>query len=76
MSFEPYFNLWDFMDGESGMPPLETIIVAILNAAEVLGLRKAMGSIEAHKLADIIGVEGNSVSDIVVMKDGVVYKDK
>ena len=68
---------------EGGMPSLETIQCATLNAAEMLGLKKTMGSIESGKLADIIAVEGNPATDITVMKkvvfvmkDGTVYKDK
>jgi imidazolonepropionase-like amidohydrolase len=68
---------------EGGMPPLETIKCATLNAAEMMGMKSTMGSIEAGKLADIIAVEGDPSEDIkvmknvvFVMKDGVVYKSK
>ncbi len=68
---------------EGGMPVLETIKCATLNAAEMMGMKKSMGSIEAGKLADIIAVDGDPVADIkvmknvvFVMKDGTVYKTK
>lgn len=68
---------------EGGMPPLETIKCATLNAAEMMGMKSTMGSIETGKLADIIAVEGDPSEDIkvmknvvFVMKDGVVYKSK
>jgi imidazolonepropionase-like amidohydrolase len=68
---------------EGGMPALETIKCATLNAAEMMGMKSTMGSIEAGKLADIIAVEGDPSEDIkvmknvvFVMKDGVVYKSK
>jgi imidazolonepropionase-like amidohydrolase len=66
---------------EGGMPPLETIKCATLNAADLLGLKSTMGSIEPGKIADIVAVDGNPASDIkvmknvvFVMKDGIVYK--
>ena len=68
---------------EGGMPPLETIKCATLNAAEMMGMKSTMGSIESGKLADIIAVEGDPSEDIkvmknvvFVMKDGLVYKSK
>ena len=68
---------------EAGMPPLETIKCATLNAAEMLGMKNTFGSIEAGKIADIIAVEGDPSSDIkvmknvvFVMKEGVVYKTR
>lgn len=66
---------------EAGMPSIEAIQSANLAAAELLGKADILGSIETGKVADIIAVPGNPVSDITrmmdvsfVMKDGVVYK--
>ena len=66
---------------EGGMPPLEAIRCATLNAAELLGITDILGVIEKGKLADIIAVNGDPVQDIsvmekvnFVMKNGVVYK--
>lgn len=66
---------------EAGMPALEAIKTATINAADLLGVSDILGTIETGKLADIIAVEGNPAEDITsmgsvrfVMKDGVVYK--
>lgn len=66
---------------EAGMPPLETIKAATLNAAELLGIKATLGSIEMGKLADIIAIKGDPVQDITamknvvfVMKEGQVYR--
>jgi imidazolonepropionase-like amidohydrolase len=68
---------------EGGMPPLETIRCATLNAAEVLGQSAQFGTIEKGKLADIVAVEGDPSKDIhvmgkvkFVMKEGKVYKNE
>lgn len=67
---------------EGGMPALETIRCATLNAAELLGVTDILGVIEKGKLADIVAVDGDPTKDInvmekvhFVMKDGVVYKN-
>lgn len=66
---------------EAGMPILEAIHAATVNAADLLG-EERIGSIEKNKLADIIAVDGDPVKDVTsmgkvkfVMKNGVVYKD-
>lgn len=66
---------------EAGMPPLETIKAATLNAADLIGMKLSLGSIEPGKLADIIAVNGDPVQDIstmknvvFVMKEGKVFK--
>lgn len=66
---------------EAGMPAMEAIRCATLNAADLLGVSNILGVIEKGKLADIIAVNGDPIQDIgvmekvgFVMKDGVVYK--
>jgi imidazolonepropionase-like amidohydrolase len=66
---------------EVGMPFMEILKTATVNAADLLGKTETLGSIEKGKLADIIAVEGNPEKDInamgkvvFVMKDGKVYK--
>lgn len=66
---------------EAGMPIMEIIKAATINAAELLGEKDKLGSIEAGKLADIVAVDGDPLKDVkvfgkvvFVMKDGVVYK--
>lgn len=66
---------------EAGMPAMEAIKAATISAAELLGEKDKLGSIEIGKLADIIAVDGDPLKDakvfgkvVFVMKDGVVYK--
>jgi imidazolonepropionase-like amidohydrolase len=66
---------------EAGMPAMEAIKAATISAAELLGEKDKLGSIQSGKLADIIAVDGDPLIDplvfgrvVFVMKDGVVYK--
>ncbi len=66
---------------KGGMPAIEVIRTATTNAAELLGLQKQTGSIEAGQFADIIGVAGDPIADIselrkvkFVMKAGQVIR--
>lgn len=66
---------------EAGMPPLEAIRSATLHGAQVMGMEKEIGTLEAGKLADVIAVPGDPSRDIsamsrvaFVMKDGTIYK--
>jgi imidazolonepropionase-like amidohydrolase len=68
---------------EAGMPILEAIKSATVNASELLGVIDQLGSLDIGKLADIIAVDGDPVKDIqsmgrvkFVMKNGVVYKNE
>lgn len=65
-----------------GMPPLEVIRAATVNAAELMGWQEDVGSVEVGKYADLIAVEGNPLTDIAilqhaefVMKGGTIVKD-
>ena len=64
-----------------GMTPAQAIRAATLSAAELLGMQDRVGSIEAGKLADIVAMPGDPLTDVTalekvdfVMKDGVVYR--
>ena len=64
-----------------GMTPMQAILAGTRVAAELLDMGDRIGTIEAGKLADIVAVPGNPLSDITlmekvgfVMKDGVVVK--
>jgi imidazolonepropionase-like amidohydrolase len=64
-----------------GMTPAQAIRAATSMAAELLGTQSEVGTIEAGKLADIVAVPGDPLTDVslmekaeFVMKGGVVYK--
>jgi imidazolonepropionase-like amidohydrolase len=66
---------------EAGMKPMDAIKSATISAADLLGEKDKLGSIEVNKLADIVAVDGDPLTDskvfgkvVFVMKDGVVYK--
>jgi len=66
---------------QAGMPPLEAIKCATVNAAQLIGISDKAGTIEKGKFADIIAIDGDPTQDIramgkvkFVMKEGVVYK--
>jgi len=66
---------------EYGMTPAQALRAATLSGAELVDMKNQIGSIEPGKLADLIAVSGNPLSDIrilenveFVMKEGVVYK--
>ena len=66
---------------EAGMPPAEAILSATVNTAKLLDVEETLGTLEAGKLADIIAVKGNPLTNIsvlehvqFVMKDGKIYK--
>ena len=68
---------------EAGMKPMDAIKAATINAAELLGEKDKLGSIEAGKIADVVAVDGDPLKDpnvfgkvIFVMKAGIVYKQK
>jgi imidazolonepropionase-like amidohydrolase len=51
-----------------GMPPVEAIKAATVNAADLLGLSSEVGTIEPGKSADIIAVAGDPLADVTVLK--------
>ena len=51
-----------------GMPPAEAIKAATINAADLLGLADEVGTIEPGKSADLIGVKGDPLKDVKVLK--------
>ncbi len=57
-----HWEMWMFAQG--GMTPLEVIRTATLDPAKTLGLDKNLGSLEAGKLADLIVIDGDILSDI------------
>ncbi|MFL6212816.1 MAG: amidohydrolase family protein [Blastocatellia bacterium] len=66
---------------EAGMPPVEAILAATRNAADLLGQTNNIGSVQAGRFADLVAVQGDPTRDIkllanvaFVMKSGVIYK--
>jgi imidazolonepropionase-like amidohydrolase len=66
-----------------GLPALDVIRAATISAAELLGVSSKVGSIEAGKLADVIAVDGDPLTDMTVlervkfvMKKGVIVKNE
>ncbi|MFM7329139.1 MAG: amidohydrolase family protein [Bacteroidota bacterium] len=64
-----------------GATPMESITIGTRNGARLLGVEKDLGTVEVGKLADLVAVPGNPLSDIrilqkpdFVMKAGVVFK--
>jgi imidazolonepropionase-like amidohydrolase len=64
-----------------GMTPAQAIRAATATAAELLGMKDSVGTVEAGKLADIVAVPGDPLADVsvmekveFVMKGGVVYR--
>ena len=47
-----------------GMSPAAALLAATRDAAKLLGVDKEVGSLQAGKLADIVAVPGNVISDI------------
>ena len=71
-------ELEHFVDG--GLTPFEALQTAMVNAAEALGSRADLGTLEAGKLADMVIVEGDPLSDITdarrvraVIKNGALF---
>ena len=66
---------------EAGMEPIDAIISATRNAADLLNITDELGTITVGKKADIVAVQGDPLANIellqdvqFVMKDGTVFK--
>ncbi|MEU6017990.1 amidohydrolase family protein [Streptomyces sp. NPDC047515] len=70
---------------DCGMTPMGALRAGTSEAAELLGLAHEIGTLEPGKHADVVVARGNPLTDIralgrpenilLVMKDGVAYKD-
>jgi imidazolonepropionase-like amidohydrolase len=66
---------------QAGMTPMDAILAATANAADLIGDTPDIGSIQTGRYADIIAVAGDPLQDVkvlqsvqFVMKGGVIYK--
>ena len=69
-----------------GMSPMEAIVSATSRAAACLGLEGAVGHLEPGKLADLVAIDGDPLTDIsclqdherlaIVMKGGVLHTNR
>lgn len=66
---------------EAGMPLMEAIHAATVNAADLLGQTGNLGTLEPGKYADLIAVPRNPLEDVTVLEDvafvmkaGTIYK--
>ena len=62
---------------EYGMTPIDVIRSATIHAATELGIEKDRGSLEVEKLADIVVLDKNPLSDLHAFTDNLhcVYKE-
>ena len=66
---------------QNGMTPMQAIQSATVGGADLLGIADKLGSIKQGKLADLIAVRGDPLSNVrlledvrFVMKQGEIYK--
>jgi imidazolonepropionase-like amidohydrolase len=57
------------MLARAGLTPMESLVAATVNAADLLGLQDEIGTLEAGKQADIIATDSNPLKDIGAMLD-------
>lgn len=74
-----HWEIWAMQSG--GMSTMDTLRVATIFGAEAIGLDKDLGSIETGKLADLVIMDRNPLTDIRntdsishVMKNGELYE--
>lgn len=51
-----------------GMSPMQALVAATVNAADLLGIAADAGTLEPGKRADLIGVAGDPLQDLAVLK--------
>ena len=66
---------------KAGMKPIDTIFAATASAADLIGDKQDIGSVQPGHYADLVAVNGDPVADVTqlehvqfVMKGGTVYK--
>jgi imidazolonepropionase-like amidohydrolase len=65
---------------KNGLTPAQSLMAGTAHGAELLGIADKVGTLSAGKLADIVAVAGNPLTDLkttehplLVMKEGVIY---
>jgi imidazolonepropionase-like amidohydrolase len=65
---------------KNGLTPAQALMAGTANGADLLGVSDKLGTLSAGKLADIVAVAGNPLTDLkstehplFVMKEGVIY---
>jgi imidazolonepropionase-like amidohydrolase len=69
---------------EAGMTPTQALAVATINGAALLGMEKSLGAVAPGYFADIVAIEGDPLTNIDavingvrwVMKGGAVVVDR
>jgi imidazolonepropionase-like amidohydrolase len=66
---------------EAGMTPLQIVVAATKTAARVCGLERDLGTLAAGRIADVLVVDGDPLSDLaaltrvrLVVHDGVIIR--
>lgn len=66
-----------------GMKPAAALRAGTSADADLLGIADKVGTLEPHKLADVVAVPGDPLQNIrqtehvfFVMKEGVIYKNE
>ena len=66
---------------EAGIPAMDCLVMATVNAADLCGITDQVGTLEVGKYADLIAVPGNPLENLdllldvaFVMKEGTIYK--
>jgi imidazolonepropionase-like amidohydrolase len=57
------------MLARAGLTPMESLVAATVNAADLLGLQDEIGTLEIGKQADIIATDSNPINDVGAMLD-------
>ena len=65
------FSLLTFFNRDVGFSAIDTIKCATKTGAEILGRDEELGTLEAGKLADILVIDGDVLSDISILEMGI-----